>query len=304
MHSLYVSDSHPLALCFRACRVCSRIGSIRFPPQTPQHAVIEFGARFGTTSCRIARATNSSGRVVAIEPDRRAIPNLLHNRRRGKARALISAASRMHSHLFTHRPRLRLPTSRTPSLLAAGCNFHVVNGTLGTVPINLWKESPYGYNQRTIPAWAVKELRAKDPKIALPPPPHNVLIEEVESLIGARVNAALIDCEGCIEFALNDTSLLERLELILLEEDLYKKDNPQWWERVIDYDVWHAKLRRAGFTQVWRSHDTFEPTAVGGWSRNMYHSAWQRKPVRADLCARYARKHGLPKSRLNCAALD
>jgi hypothetical protein len=27
----------------------------------PEHTVLEFGARYGTTSCRLARATNSSG---------------------------------------------------------------------------------------------------------------------------------------------------------------------------------------------------------------------------------------------------
>ena len=52
------------------------------------------------------------------------------------------------------------------------------------------------------------------------------------------------------------------------------------------------KLREAGFTQVWRSHDTFEPLAMGGWSRNMYHSAWQRKPVRRNH-PQFVMKHHL-----------
>ena len=52
---------------------------------------------------------------------------------------------------------------------------------------------------------------------------------------------------------LNDTALVERLQLVMIEEDLYKKDNPQWWERIVDYSVWHKRLKAAGFTQVWRS---------------------------------------------------
>ena len=36
---------------------------------SPSHTVLELGARFGTTSCALARATGNSGRVVAVEPD-------------------------------------------------------------------------------------------------------------------------------------------------------------------------------------------------------------------------------------------
>lgn len=37
----------------------------------PQNAaVMEFGARFGTTTCEIAKQLNNSGKVVAVEPDR------------------------------------------------------------------------------------------------------------------------------------------------------------------------------------------------------------------------------------------
>ena len=46
----------------------------------PRHSVIEFGARYGTTSCMIAAAKQNSGRVVAVEPDPSAHAPLLHNR--------------------------------------------------------------------------------------------------------------------------------------------------------------------------------------------------------------------------------
>ena len=46
----------------------------------PGDVVAEFGARFGTTSCRLARATNNSGLVVSFEPDTSVVPSLLRNR--------------------------------------------------------------------------------------------------------------------------------------------------------------------------------------------------------------------------------
>jgi FkbM family methyltransferase len=53
------------------------ICAIEFPEHVlvrdwvPANAVVmEFGARFGTTSCEIAKKVQNSGRVVAVEPDR------------------------------------------------------------------------------------------------------------------------------------------------------------------------------------------------------------------------------------------
>ena len=37
---------------------------------SPANTVLELGARYGTTSCAIAVATNNSGRVVSVEPHR------------------------------------------------------------------------------------------------------------------------------------------------------------------------------------------------------------------------------------------
>lgn len=47
---------------------------------TPADTVIEFGARFGTSSCALAAATNNSGRVVSVDVDRRIHKALLMNR--------------------------------------------------------------------------------------------------------------------------------------------------------------------------------------------------------------------------------
>ena len=80
---------------------------------TPTDTVIEFGARYGTTSCVLAEATRNSGRVVAVEPDARAHETLLANR----------AANR--------------------------CNFAVVLGTVSVMPLSLPHFSRNHYDQTT-----------------------------------------------------------------------------------------------------------------------------------------------------------
>jgi FkbM family methyltransferase len=66
----------------------------------PQNApVLELGARFGTTSCVLARATNNSGRVLAVEPD-------------SKAHAMLQANRDAH-----------------------GCNFAIWKGTVASQPL-------------------------------------------------------------------------------------------------------------------------------------------------------------------------
>ena len=68
---------------------------------SPSHCVLEVGARFGTTSCMLSRATNNSGKVIAVEPDRD-----------------------VHTHLQSNRAR-------------HCCNFHVDLLRTGSIPI-IW----------------------------------------------------------------------------------------------------------------------------------------------------------------------
>ena len=48
----------------------------------PGDAVLELGARYGTTSCALAAATKNRGHVVAVEPDQDAWPYLKSNQQR------------------------------------------------------------------------------------------------------------------------------------------------------------------------------------------------------------------------------
>ena len=79
----------------------------------PSHTIIEFGARYGTTSCRLARLTNNSGNVVSVDPDRQSTKFLLANRE-------------------THR-----------------CNFHAISGTVSATPQRI--RARQGYATRTDP---------------------------------------------------------------------------------------------------------------------------------------------------------
>ena len=55
----------------------------------PDAVVLELGARYGTTSCRIAQATHNSGRVVSVEPDGRVIANILANREKHQCNVAV-----------------------------------------------------------------------------------------------------------------------------------------------------------------------------------------------------------------------
>ena len=79
----------------------------------PNDTVIEFGARYGTTSCAIAEAQQNSGRLVVVEPDARAHEALMRNR--------------VHNR----------------------CSFHAVFGTVGRLPVHLATLSPFHFNQAT-----------------------------------------------------------------------------------------------------------------------------------------------------------
>ena len=82
--------------------------------------VIEFGARFGTTSCVLAEATLNSGHLVSVEPDARAHEILLANRERNR------------------------------------CNFVAVLGTVSSTPLMLHRLSHHHYDQMTRYAMAGK----------------------------------------------------------------------------------------------------------------------------------------------------
>jgi FkbM family methyltransferase len=107
--------------------------------------VIEFGARYGTTSCVLSRNVGKTGQVIAVEPD-----------------------SAVHGHLLRNRYEHK-------------CHFHVVLGTVSMKP--QYKGHNSGYAGMTT---------SHRQGIAFP----NMNVAKIETTIGAKINVALIDCEG------------------------------------------------------------------------------------------------------------
>ena len=83
----------------------------------PHDAVLELGARWGTTSCWLAKATNNSGRVVSVEPQWYAVYHATRNRDAHK------------------------------------CAYHLLHGTVGAKPQRLIRSAAAGddYGTHTLP---------------------------------------------------------------------------------------------------------------------------------------------------------
>jgi FkbM family methyltransferase len=228
----------------------------------PDDVVIEWGARHGTTSCRLARATNNTGNVISVEPDARVYANILQNRQ------------------------------------AHHCNFHLVRGTVSDVPLKMAPLlSPNGaFGQRTD--------TTHRPHQSVP----NHDFRDLQHMLGRKITVALIDCEGCIQHCLFLPDLMAQLELIIIEEDMYTRNQTRAQDARVDYDAWYLRLHKAGFTQVWRSHDTASFRRLGhAWGNPLLHSAWvkrsKRRGVPADACKHHSHATKLPRELLNCAPI-
>ena len=104
--------------------------------------------------------------------------------------------------------------------------------------------------------------------------------------------------------------ITHQVRLLLIEQDAYKRRKPCTSDacaRLVDYSLWDARLRAAGFVRIWYAHDTFAPKTAG-WSKNLYHSAWARAAahtgnlVPGAACTEHKKRYGLTNSQLNCVA--
>ncbi|CAD7942843.1 unnamed protein product [Amoebophrya sp. A120] len=210
---------------------------------SPVARVLEFGARYGTTSCLLANVTgNVAGRVFSAEIDAAVWRTNLENRNKHK------------------------------------CNYHLVRGGVGYKSAYFNREKlamSYpergGYGGRM----EVTEVRNKNENGDHEKQPEAravgfVYVQEIERAFSTKINAVLIDCEGCIEYVFpggEGDPFLSQLELILLEEDQERKLPTG------SYAKWHDTFRKAGFVRIFHSHDTFVP-GKQEWSWAMRHSAW------------------------------
>ena len=161
-----------------------------------------------------------------------------------------------------------------------GCSVGVVRGTVGA-------SSPLAF----VPSWSYASYtRPAGPGEAAVP---NFGLAALEARLGARFDAVLLDCEGCIRafFGGADGRALlagEQLRLLLMEEDGHPAQ--------VKYHSWYARLGRHGFRRVWQSHDTYNHS----WSRTLVHSAWARGPLAPGslTCRELAARDGLARHEL------
>ena len=174
----------------------------------PSDTVLELGARYGTTSCVLAEATNNSGRVVSVEPDPQA-----------------------HRALWENRLRHR-------------CNFGIWHGAVATRP-QVLAATYNGGEARKVYEVRTREARPDDtPTASL----AHIDTSSLERLTGLAFNVLVVDCEGCLADVLSVPLLRRaepRLELILLEQDVHKRINyAEWHLRLLEHGfrrIWNLE---------------------------------------------------------------
>ena len=228
-----------------------------------RHKVIEFGARFGATSCRLARATQNSGYVVSIEPDTMVLDALLTNRDR-------------------HR-----------------CNFHVVSGTVNGAGMRVLPLAPApapALAPAPAPAPASGAPLADVGGAVVP----NFNFSALERRIGGNFNAMLVDCEGCLPQVVA-TGLLDQVDLVLIEEDAARHKlnlegiNYKLWRQ----HLFRSGFKNVWFTKD--TYNPKGPESSTRWSHSRRHLAWRRQvqPAR-DECEEYRKSAQLDADALSC----
>ena len=197
---------------------------------TPSDTVIEFGARYGTTSCVIAAATNNSGRVVSVEPDVSAHADLIFNRNRH------------------------------------WCNFHIF---LGTVSASSMMHIGHGKLANGY-AYAMSPIKSENVTSTIPNVHHGEVERALGSRFNVAVVDCEGCVEHVLFQEKHDESaLVQQLDLILMEHDQYAHgklvDYPRIHERLrrLNFtNIWwsqdtmdkHAAWSRKLFYSAWQKN--------------------------------------------------
>ena len=103
----------------------------------PDDIVIEFGARYGTTSCRLASATRNSGRVVAVDPDRTVLRDLRSNLQKHRCSVAVLSGTVSDVPLALNTPRGGRTHYGTTSRVAAPGAGAVGNMAFGALEASI-----------------------------------------------------------------------------------------------------------------------------------------------------------------------
>ena len=211
----------------------------------PEDAVLEAGARYGTTSCVVADVVRNSGRVVAVEPDDEVWTSLLENRHHHRcARPTAPVALR----------RAPAGRPRAPPAPRGSGNFWLLRGVISDRAPLAVRRGEYASHTQF------------DRAAPLPPPagPEGesanktfFSLEEVQSATRLRLTALLIDCEGCIESMFSDAEpaalcvSLAAIRLILVEGDRPAGvPGSDCKTDCVNYTEWQQRFESVGFVTV------------------------------------------------------
>jgi len=152
--------------------------------------VMEFGARFGTTSCEIAKALGNTGALVSVEPDPTAWDSLDRN------------------------------------LMANNCRSHVVRGALSTQPVFIPSSTSYATNAGCKGDVRVPNYSFKEVEQALGRPIDTLLIDcegcidsmmdQLGPIIKTNINTIIVEQDGAAKynefFSILEADGFERVE--------------------------------------------------------------------------------------------
>ena len=243
----------------------------------PGDAVIEFGARYGTTSCILSRNVGMEGHVISVEPDVLVHGYLLRNR-------------------YEH-----------------GCNFHAVLGTVSNEPLFPGRYTGYAGQTTSVGiGMGIPHVNVSVIEQSVEERINVALIDcegkqhrgahgsdKVSSVCGIITHSRPHITTGCIPFV-DKTGLLDEtygVDLILMEED------------AIDYSEWHLKLQSRKYKCVWYIKDTYAPNEIG-WSQKLRHSAWAHERILSEgankreiplSCEEYVKQHGFTSEQIDCS---
>lgn len=191
----------------------------------PHMTVLELGARYGTTTFAIAAQQGNSGKLVAVAPDHRVWTVLDDNLKK-------------HS-----------------------CNAKVLRGVVGTVKRNV---SEGGYGTRAavrthgplvrrvgkndaLEAGEQGQTSKWHEQFSATPTP----LSKLQSDMNMSFDTLLIDCEGCVEYFLQENpDVLKQVSTILMEADqgMYKGDKAHdCGKYCVDYERVVETFTSAGF---------------------------------------------------------
>lgn len=237
----------------------------------PGDTVLELGARFGTTSCALASATNNSGRVVSVEPD-----------------------AAVHAALLANRAAHR-------------CRFHAVLGVVSSAAMAMVPGGPQSYaTQTAVVAPNAPGERGGPMPTRLP----SITPDALQRALNLRIDVLLVDCEGCLRPLLaHDAALVRQARLLLLEEDgaASRREYDDWYGALRGYGfrcVWRA---REAYPMSWARrvmHSAWSRTPLGD-RLDCARYARQRRLTRRELrCVTHIGRTPVPPRRDGALDLD